>query len=108
MKVKATKSFEKCAKPLAKKYRSFNHDYQNLVKELTEKPDSGVDLGNGIRKVRMTITSKGKGKSGGARVITFHTLEKEGVLHLIYVYDKSEYDNIILPVIKALIKKLEL
>ena len=34
-------------------------------------PQSGVDLGGGLRKVRMAIGSKGRGKSHGARVITF-------------------------------------
>ena len=40
-----------------------------LLEMLRKNPMAGADLGDGIRKVRMAITSKGKGKSGGARVI---------------------------------------
>ena len=52
-----------------------------------------TDLGDGIHKVRVAISSKNKGKSGGARIITDITailsLEK-GVITLLYIYDKSE------------------
>ena len=56
-----------------------------------------TDLGDGIHKVRVAISSKNKGKSGGARIITDITailsLEK-GVITLLYIYDKSERGNI--------------
>lgn len=100
MKVLATKTFIKSAKAIAKKYRSFNSDFQNLVSELENNPAAGVDLGNGFRKVRMAITSKGKGKSGGCRVITLDLVERNGCLYLIYIYDKSDYENIALSAIK--------
>lgn len=67
-----------------------------LVDSLRENPIQGVDLGYGLRKLRMAISSKGKGKSGGARVIT-HTFiweELKGVIKLLAIYDKSEYDSI--------------
>ena len=41
----------------------------------------------------MAITSKGKGKSGGARVITLVRI-KNDVLYLVTIYDKSERENI--------------
>ena len=82
MKVIATEAFIKSAKRIAKKYRSFNDDYQTLVKALEDNPHFGTDLGEGYRKVRMAITSKGKGKSGGARVITFDMIERKGCLYL--------------------------
>lgn len=102
MEVVATQAFIRSAKPIAKKYRSFNNDYQNLVRELTENPRLGVDLGDGYRKVRMAITSKGKGKSGGCRVITLDMVERNGCLYLLYAYDKSDYDNVVLSVIKEI------
>lgn len=108
MEIIATKPFIKCAKALAKKYRSFNSDYQNLICELEKNPELGVDLGDGYRKVRMAIASKGKGKSGGARIITLSTLEKNGCIYLMYAYDKSDYDNIILSVIKDLAREMEI
>lgn len=100
MKILATKTFIKSAKTIAKKYRSFNSDFQNLVGELENNPEAGVDLGNGFRKVRMAITSKGKGKSGGCRVITLDLVERNGCLYLMYIYDKSDYENIALSAIK--------
>ena len=66
-----TPDFKKFFKKLAKKHTSLKADLQELTKILKEQPDSDIDLGQGIYKIRMAITSKGRGKSGGARVITY-------------------------------------
>lgn len=108
MDVIATKVFIKSAKAIAKKYRSFNADYHKLIEELSTNPQMGVDLGEGFRKVRMAITSKGKGRSGGCRVITFDLVERDNRLYLIYIYDKADYDNINLSVIKSIVKDIDL
>ncbi|MDE6416561.1 MAG: addiction module toxin RelE [Duncaniella sp.] len=108
MEIIATTVFVKSAKALAKKYRSFNSDYQNLLDELEKNPRSGVDLGDGYRKVRMAVAAKGKGKSGGCRVITLDLLEKNDCLYLLYIYDKSEYDNVVLATIKAIAAEMGL
>lgn len=108
MEVIATRTFIRSAKAIAKKYRSFNDDYQTLVDELSKNPAMGVDLGGGYRKVRMAISSKGKGKSGGCRVITLDMVERNGCLYLIYAYDKSDYSNVEMAVIKALVAEMEL
>lgn len=108
MEIIATKTFIKSAKPIAKKYRSFNVDYQRLIQELEDNPALGVDLGDGYRKIRMQITSKGKGKSGGCRVITLDLVERNGCIYLLYIYDKSDYDNINLQALKHLISDLEI
>lgn len=108
MEIKATEEFIRSVKPLAKRYRSFNKDYQKLLDELEKNPKLGTDLGEGFRKVRMAIQSKGKGKSGGARVITLDLVERNGVLYLLYGYDKSDADNISLNVIKEIVAKLHL
>ncbi len=86
MEVIATRTFIRSAKSIARKYRSFNADYQKLVADLSDNPQMGIDLGNGFRKVRMAISSKGKGKSGGGRVITFDMVEQNNCLYLIYAY----------------------
>lgn len=88
--------FKKAFKQLLKRYRSLGRDLENLVESIQEDPVQGVDLGHGLRKLRMAIASKGKGKSGGARVIT-HTVvvaETEGAVKLLTIYDKSERDSI--------------
>lgn len=102
MEIKVTNTFIKCAKPLAKRYRSFNQDYQIFLKEIEENPHIGIDLGEGFRKIRMAIKSKGKGKSGGARVITLDMLEQNDCLYLIYIYDKSDFSNINLDILKKI------
>ena len=60
--------FKKEVKRLAKKYHSLKRDLEVLQDELLANPQAGVDLGGGLRKVRMAIASKGRGKSHGARV----------------------------------------
>lgn len=88
--------FERALKKLAKKYRSMGEDYKKLLDELQRNPLLGADLGRGLRKVRMTIAAKGKGKSGGARVITLLLLynETEAEIGLLYIYDKSERESL--------------
>lgn len=63
-------SFEKEVKRLNKRYPSLKQDLLALQKEIYVNPQTGTDLGGGLRKIRMKITSKGRGKSGGARVIS--------------------------------------
>jgi mRNA-degrading endonuclease RelE of RelBE toxin-antitoxin system len=88
--------FARELKRLSKKYRSIKQDYAKLLDELYANPTTGVDLGRGVRKVRMAIGSKNKGKSHGARVITFtYQLDEEnGVINLLYIYDKSERESL--------------
>lgn len=106
MEIKVTDEFLKRAKPLAKRYRSFNDDYKALLDELEKNPETGADLGEGFRKVRMAIRSKGKGKSGGARVITLNLLNRNGCLYLIYVYDKSDAESIDIDILKKVVAEL--
>lgn len=83
-------------KRLAKHYKSLKEDILNLKKDLLENPEQGVKIGKNLRKVRMSITSKGKGKSSGARVITYTVLITEiaSEIKLVTIYDKSERENI--------------
>lgn len=80
--------FIKKAKQLKKKHPSLVSDLQMLEAELSINPKLGADLGNGVFKIRLAIKSKGKGKSGGYRVITYH--QEENQINMIYIYDKSE------------------
>lgn len=75
--------------------------------ELRANPQLGTDLGGGLRKIRMRIASKGKGKSGGARVITFTVIVAvdETEVNLLYIYDKAERSNITAKEIDALLHK---
>lgn len=71
-------------------------------------PLVGDDLGSGVRKVRMSIESKGKGKSGGARILTFNILiDVENMeITLLTIYDKNEISNVNDEYIKFLIENL--
>lgn len=54
------------------------------------------------------ISSKGKGKSHGARVITYTTIisVEEGVITLLTIYDKAEQESILTKEIAALVKEI--
>lgn len=106
MEIIATSIFLHNAKKIAKRYKSFNDDYHRLLEELEKSPNMGIDLGSGLRKVRLAISSKGKGKSGGCRFITFNAIERNGVLYLLYAYDKSEISAVSIKVMKEYIKLL--
>ena len=99
------RSFDRPAKRLAKRYASFTVDLRSLIIELESNAKLGVSLGGNVRKIRMAIRSKGKGKSGGARVIAYLYLEKERV-HLLTVYDKSERESISDEDIEELVAKI--
>ena len=79
--------------------------WRNFV--LEKNPGLGADLGGGLRKIRMAITSKGHGKRGGARVITFTVIVsvEEAVINLLTIYDKSERESIKRSEILALLEK---
>ncbi len=107
--VKTTLRFEKEAKALAKRHRSLKSDLMQLVGSLEQDPFIGVELAPGLRKIRMAITSKGRGKSGGARVITYTivTAEMSGKVYLIDIYDKADYSTIDISVIQGVIAEIE-
>lgn len=96
MKIEVTEEFEKDFKRLSKKYPSIPKDVKKIGEELLANPNMGVSLSGGFRKIRMAITSKGKGKSGGARIITFNYLidNNNGKIILVTMYDKNEQANI--------------
>lgn len=110
-KIKTTSYFEAEVKRLSKRYRSIKKDLSDFLKSLNENPLQGTEIAPRIYKMRMAISSKGKGKSGGARIITYNNIllsEKDGTIYLLIIYDKSEASNIKIDVIKAIVKELDL
>ncbi|WP_286084655.1 hypothetical protein [Parabacteroides goldsteinii] len=109
-KIIPTAVFAEKAKLLAKRYPSMKDDLSVLQNELLENPELGISLGNNIRKIRMRICSKNKGKSGGARVITYliKTSLDEGVINLVTIYDKSDRESISIKEINSLLVKCHL
>ena len=91
--IKTSHSFDKEMKRLGKRYASMIEDYASLLDELERNPRLGTDLGGGLRKIRMAIASKGRGKSGGSEV------------NLLYIYDKAERESISIKEIEGLLRK---
>jgi len=92
-KVLTLPNFEREAKPLLKKYPSLKSELINLYSILEHQPLTGTSLGKNCYKIRLSISSKGRGKSGGARVITCFVID-HGSVYLLSIYDKSEQSNI--------------
>ena len=112
--VRITANFKSEAKPLLKKYKSLTNDLLKLEKELLVNPRLGTSLGKDAYKIRLQISSKNKGKSGGARVIslidstliglTEQTSPEEITVNLLSIYDKSEVATITDKELKDLIR----
>ena len=104
-KVILTDNFKKEAKKLVKKYPSLKNEIADLGNKLAENPTTGTPLGNNVYKIRLAIKSKGKGKRGGARIMTQVKVIKETV-YIFSIYNKGEKDDITDQEIKDLIKDL--
>ncbi|MBR0045833.1 MAG: type II toxin-antitoxin system RelE/ParE family toxin [Bacteroidaceae bacterium] len=104
MRIVFTTDFKTAYKRLKKKYSSFDSDFRTLMRSLTDKPEQGVELFDGIRKIRLNIKSKGKGKSGGARII-IRVQRINDVLAFLFVYDKSEMENVRDEYLRDIIKR---
>ncbi|MES2587635.1 MAG: type II toxin-antitoxin system RelE/ParE family toxin [Bacteroidota bacterium] len=91
--IEVTAYFAKQLKRYVKKYPSLKNEFAELIKSLKENPQQGTNLGNNCYKIRLAIASKGKGKSGGARVIT-HLQIIQSKVFLLSIYDKSEQSDI--------------
>ncbi|HLG33570.1 MAG TPA: type II toxin-antitoxin system RelE/ParE family toxin [Bacteroidia bacterium] len=98
-------NFEREAKHLLKKYKSLRSDLAALISSLEQNPAQGTPLGSGFYKVRMAVASKGKGKSGGARIITFVKVSRT-IVYLVSIYDKSEKSTVTEPELKFLIRQI--
>jgi hypothetical protein len=102
-----TRNFEKEAKRLVKKYASLKNELAELNKQLLSNPLQGTPLGRNAYKIRLAVKSKGKGKSGGMRVITLVEVDLVirdiGNVFLLSIYDKSEVANISSDELKRLI-----
>lgn len=103
----STHRFAKELKRLAKKIPSLKNEFAELISVISNNPESGTLLGNKCYKIRLAIGSKGKGKSGGARVITYLYIETETV-YLLTIYDKSEKDDLKPNELADMIESLEL
>jgi mRNA-degrading endonuclease RelE of RelBE toxin-antitoxin system len=103
-KIELTDNFKKEAKKLIKKYASLKSELLEIGKQLEENPLMGDFLGNDVYKIRISIASKNKGKSGGARIISYVKIINETVF-LLSIYNKGDRDSITDSEIEAIIKE---
>ena len=104
--VKTLAVFDREAKKLVKKYPSLKGELAQLIGSLSADPIQGIPLGKDCFKIRLAIKSKGKGKSGGARVITYVYVEGETV-YLLSIYSKGDKDDISDAEIDVLLEDIE-
>ena len=97
--------FEREAKKLKKKFSSLKGEINDLIDDLEENPFKGTALKNGFYKIRLGIRSKGKGRRGGARVITCVKVVAETV-YLVSIYDKSEQSDISENTLESLLSEI--
>ena len=93
MNFEVSTEFEKSLKRLSKKYPSLKADYLAFLNELEKNPLMGNEIFPNCRKARIAIKSKGKGKSGGGRVIFYFEIGENDII-LLFIYDKSEMENV--------------
>ena len=106
MKVRMSEDFRVAYKRLKKRHKSLEDDFERLLSSLLQNPIQGVELENGVRKVRLAISSKGRGKSGGARVIIRVRIVADE-LQLLYIYDKSDFGNISDAYLRDIMKRMD-
>ena len=106
--VSVSDDFAKEAKRLAKKYPSFKQDYKDFLLSIKNNPLQGDEITKNIRKIRMAIKAKGKGKSSGARVITFNILTdiENGHVVFLLLYDKEDASTVKVNVVKQLVRDM--
>ena len=112
----ATPNFERALKKLYRKFRSLLDDLAQLEENLQANPMMGTSLGDDAYKIRLAVKSKGKGKSGGFRVITYiemdivvieETEDEHYKVYLLAMYDKSTTESITKSEILQMIKNIK-
>lgn len=98
--------FDKQLKRLLKKYPSLKQEFSDLIQNLKDSPNQGESLGNDCYKIRLAIASKGKGKSGGARIVT-HVKVVASTIYLLSIYDKSETQDISDNLLSELLRRIK-
>jgi hypothetical protein len=76
------------------------------MKDYKKTPETGTPLGNNTYKIRLAVQSKGKGKSGGTRVITY-VVTDDNEVYLLTIFDKSEFDSISKKTLKTIINTIK-
>ena len=108
--IKFSDPFESRVKKFIKKFPSLSGELIDFVESLNDNPLQGESLGAGLYKVRLASKSKGKGKSGGFRIINYIITEnnEDTDITLLTIYDKSEDSTMKKNVLVKMVKEAEL
>ena len=104
-KIQTLSKFDKNLKALIKKYPSLKNEFIEFVKKLKDHPTQGIQIAPNCYKIRISISSKGKGKCSGARLIT-NIIISEQTVYLLTIYNKSEKSSISDKELKELLKEI--
>lgn len=106
--VRLGRRFQREARRLLKKYASLRRELGELQTQLRENPRFGSPLGSSLYKIRLAVASKGQGKSGGMRIITYVVVRvmPDAVVYLVRIYDKSEQENLPNTELREIIREL--
>ncbi|MDX9796771.1 MAG: type II toxin-antitoxin system RelE/ParE family toxin [Arcobacteraceae bacterium] len=102
--VEETETFTKAIKKLQKRFKNIETDCDTFIQSIQTTQDLGINLGQGVYKVRIANSDKKSGKSSGYRLISYLKLV-DNRLYLMYIYDKSDFDTVSENTIDELIKK---
>lgn len=105
MKIRISDEFKTAYKRLKKKHKSLEADFEALLLSLQKNPFQGVEIHENIWKIRLNITSKGRGKSGGARLIVRIRIVMDE-LQLLYIYDKADLGNVSDSYLRDILKRM--
>lgn len=89
----ATDHFLRSLNRIFKKHKTILADVEKSGGLLSESPVYGTSSGNNLYKIRLAISNSGKGKSGGARVITYVKVT-ESTVYIAAIYLKLELSSI--------------
>ena len=97
IKVYTIPEFDKSLKRLSRKFPSLKVEYADFIEKTERENVQGLSLGNGFYKARLSVQSKGKGKSGGLRIISYkeviYKLDETEII-LVAIYDKSDLSSV--------------
>lgn len=101
-----TSRFQKELKAIVKRHPDFKDTFADFLSNLQNQPHQGISLGKGCYKIRLAVKSKGKGKLGGMRLITF-IVTKRQLIFLVSIYDKADKDGLSDKEIQSLIPEID-
>jgi len=104
-------NFKHDVKRLMKKYQSLRDELEQFIEITENKGVQGTPIGGCLFKARLAVKSKGKGKSGGMRIISYQDIivaTKDSTVYLVSMYDKNEASTVEIRQINHILKNFGL